>query len=98
KIPALTELKASDFVGHENDTLSLSIDIDGDGLVDRIQSSYWEKWGRMVVWGIEFGNGLTYEGKTATKRIGILPTKTNKVYDLVIECNDVLKWNGSTYE
>jgi hypothetical protein len=98
RLPTITELKSEDFVGREYDALTLSFDLDGDGSPDTIKSAYWERWGRLTSWQIEFGNGLVYEGDSSPKRIGVLKSKTNDVYDLVIECNEVLKWNGSTYE
>jgi hypothetical protein len=98
KLNAISELKADDFEGKEDEILFLTFDIDGDGKVDKIECSYWERWGRISSWNIKFGNGKSFEGNSSPKRIGILNSKTNNVYDLVLECDEILKWNGLKYE
>jgi hypothetical protein len=98
KLNALVEIKAEDFHGRENEELFLSYDLDGDGRDDKNTCLYWSRWGRISEWKIMFGNGGLYKGSNSPKRIGIMKTKTNNVYDLVLECNEILKWNGRTYE
>ncbi|VBB45999.1 conserved hypothetical protein [uncultured Paludibacter sp.] len=98
KLNAITELKASDFEGKEDKILSLTYDLDKDGKEDKIICSYWARWGRISNWIIKFGNGKSYEGVSSPKRIGIMQTKTNNVNDLVLECSEILKWNGKKYE
>lgn len=98
KLNAITELKANDFKGRENEVLFLTFDLDGDGKMDKLTCSYWERWGRITNWEIEFGNGKSYEGASSPKRIGIMNTKTNNVNDLVLECDEILKWDGWKYE
>jgi hypothetical protein len=98
KLKSITELTSANFENKENETLFLSFDIDGDGKQDKITSRYWFRWGVMKDWKVEFGNGKSYEGSSQPKRIGIYTTKTNGVYDIIVDCEDVLKWNGTTYE
>jgi hypothetical protein len=95
---SISEIKASDFNGKNDQEIFLKFDLDGDEIVDEIVCTYWERWGRIGKWWIEFGNGNYYEGESSPKRIGVLHSTTNNVYDLVIECDDVLKWNGEIYE
>lgn len=98
KLDAVTDLKANDFEGKDDEVLFLTFDLDGDGKVDKINCSYWERWGRIKNWNIKFGNGNLFEGNSTPKRIGILNSKTNNVYDLVIDCDDILTWDGLKYE
>ena len=98
KLSALLELKASDFEGKEDEVLLLKFDLNGDGKMDTLSCRYWPRWGRMFEWKINFGNGKAFEGSTTPKRIGIMATKTNNVHDLVLECDEILKWNGREYE
>lgn len=98
KLFALKELKASDFLGKESEQLILKFDLDGDDKIDSIMGSYWARWGRIGPWKIAFGNGKSFEGLSSPKRIGILKSKTNNVYDLVLECDDILRWNGWSYK
>ena len=96
---AIIELKTSFFVEQEGgETLLITFDIDDDGKLDSIiGSSEHTRWGEFS-WDIKFGNGKIINGFEATKRIGVLNSKTNNVYDLVIGCEDVWKWNGVKYE
>jgi hypothetical protein len=98
KLSAITELRSSDFEGKEDEVLFMSFDLDGDGKNDKISCSYWARWGRMGNWNIRFGNGELFEGKSTPKRIGVLNSKTNNAHDIVIGCEEVLKWNGLKYK
>ncbi len=97
-LECIKELTSKDFIGKEFEKLHLDLDIDGDGKMDRVSSEYWLRWGRMANWSIKFGNGKTFSDISTPKRIGFLATKTNGVYDLVLECETVFVWNGETYK
>lgn len=96
-ITAKPEIRASDFEERENETLYFSYDLDGDKKNDKILCTYWSRWGRIGSWVIKFGNGFEYTGRSSPKRIGVLSTKTNNVNDLILECGDIIKWNGIEY-
>ena len=98
KIPAIVELKSSDFNDDDKKRLFLNFDLDNDGLVDKITCSYWWKYASITDWKIQFGNGKSFKGDNNLRRIGILASKTKNVHDLVIDCDEILKWNGTTYE
>ena len=98
KITSMIEVKASDFKDREDEILFLTYDLDGDGKQDTLACSYWERWGRITNWSITFGNGTFYKGTSSPKRIGIMNTKTNNTNDLILECDEILKWNGQKYE
>jgi len=98
KINSIKELKSSDFYGKENKVLYLTYDLDGDGKIDKLICSYWERWGRLTNCKIIFGDGKSYYGESSPKKIGIMHTKTNNVNDLVIECDEILRWNRWRYE
>jgi len=98
KLSAIAELRSSDFKGREDETLHLEFDLNGDGHTDIISCTYWPRWGRIGQWQITFANGETYKGVTSPKRIGIMDSKTNNVHDLVLECDELVSWNGVGYE
>ena len=98
KLKAITEITSNDFKNREEEELFLFFDLDGDGEKDRITSSYWTRWGKLSNWRIDFVNGKNYKATTSPKRIGIMNTKTKGVHDIVIDCETILKWNGSKYE
>lgn len=97
------EIRSEDFkrLGMSgNDELSLVYDLDCDGKTDSIICKYWERWGSLF-WKIKFADGkkVTHGREIyCPKRIGVMKSKTNGVYDLVFECDDIVKWNGETYE
>ncbi|MBI1183086.1 hypothetical protein GC194_02355 [bacterium] len=98
KIPAVKEITSNEFIGQNASTLSLSCDLNSDGLTDSIVCSYWERWGAFSDWKIIFANGDVYYGKSTPKRIGILDAKTNGYFNLVVGCDEIIKWNGQEYE
>lgn len=97
-LKAITEIKSADFKDLKDEELYLKFDLDGDGKLDKIICSYWERWGRISTWKINFSSGLSFSGKSTPKRIGILNTKTNGINDLVIDCDKILKWSNGKYQ
>jgi len=102
-ITALSELKSDDFLPEENEQkteITLLYDLDQNGVKDKIIAGYWERWGILHNCKIIFNNEELQVDDVigSPKRIGILSSKTNGVNDLVIECDKILKWNGSNYE
>ena len=105
--PAIVQLTSEDFektypneLGNVDNRISLTFDIDHDDKIDTISASYWWRWGRLSWWKINFGNGSTYycEEYSSPKRIGIMKSTTNDVHDIVLECDEILKWNGETFQ
>lgn len=98
-IVAQKEIRSSSFEKDKEQEEVLSFDLDEDSKDDKIICKYWKRWGRMV-WKVEFGNGKVYDPKSdfAAKRLGVLRTKTNGLYDLVLDCSDILKWDGKGYD
>ena len=107
QVPAIVELTSLDYQNTYPDPhtsvdnrISMTFDIDNDYKIDTLSASYWWRWGRLLRWRINFGNGSTYycEEYSSPKRIGIMTSTTNDVHDIVLECDEILKWNGEAYE
>lgn len=95
---AIVEMRSEIFKGNnEEETHTLKYDLDGDGKKDTITGKLWERWGR-ILWTVDFANGKQFSSNVGCKRIGVLPTKTNGVHDLVCDQDGVLHWNGSEYK
>jgi hypothetical protein len=75
----------------------LRYDLDGDGLDDSIIGEYWDRW-NSINWKVKFANGKSFDGDGAYLRIGILPSKTNGVHDLVCGLDAVFAWDGNKYK
>ena len=96
KIRALTEIR-SDMFHSKNDTITLLFNLDQDKTLDTITCTLNYRWGRMNETKIHFGNGYVERLSLNTKRIGVLPSKTNGYHDLIIEFRDTLYWNKHHY-
>ncbi|HFA50667.1 MAG TPA: hypothetical protein ENJ95_16795 [Bacteroidetes bacterium] len=95
---AMQEMLPSDFSEYEKrNGKTLMYDLDGDGLKDSIIGKYWYRW-NSINWEVKFVNGKSFDGEGACLRIGILPSKTKGVHDLVCGLDNVFIWNGSKYE
>ena len=98
-LETLKEVKSSDLSDDEKKQgTSLVFDIDSDGEMDTIKISYWERWGSLQ-WEAKLSSTsldsppLSGDGK----RIGILPSKTNGVHDLVNHIDMIYRWDGNQY-
>lgn len=101
KVPMKTivQMMSDDLANTDPDTgKKLYYDLDGDGAKDYIHGTYWERWNLIGDWSIVFSNGKKYKGENSIRRIGILPTKTNGVHDLVLDYDEVMNWDGKQYK
>lgn len=80
-----------------NEAMGMTFDLDSDGKVDTITGKYWPQWSR-VMWSVKFGNGQQMEGGPPFKRLGILSSKTEGHFELVVDRDRVLEWTGKRYE
>ena len=97
RIMSVVDLISDEFDYEKQDEVrSLSFDLDGDGIEDKINAKLWHRWGRLV-WTIKFSNGAVYESHLACKRIGILATKSHSFNDLVCDQDQILRWSGTDY-
>ena len=96
-IDSLAELRSEQFnAAKPGETRTLTYDLDGDGLPDRIVGTLWLRWGR-IRWIVHFGRGGEFAGDDACKRIGVLSTRSEGVADLVCDQDRVLRWDGRGY-
>lgn len=95
-LSTLTEINSNEFDMDKEEIKYLNFDLDGNGLEDRLRCGLWTRWGR-IVWTVEWDNGTKTEVKSNCKRVGILPTKTKGVHDIVCDLDGVLIWDGEKY-
>lgn len=96
-IVAQKEILSSDFHnGKENDTICMSCDLDGNGLEDYINCTYWDRWDIMN-FEIIFNGDVLKCPEMGVSRIGVLSSKTNGMHDLIYNEDDVVKWDGKKY-
>jgi hypothetical protein len=71
---------------------TLEYDLDLDGKPDRLECSYWDRWGAVScsLNSSKYGEQMINGG---CNRIGILPTTANKMHDLVCDRSDILSWD-----
>lgn len=98
EMAAVAEFRASAFESiPETDTLKLQFDLDADGKMDLIWGTFWKNRGRLR-WSVNFGNGKIMWDGTPCKRLGILPTKTEGLHELVVDTDRILEWTGKRFE
>lgn len=96
KTPALEELRSDQFEGVSPDSpQQLVFDLNNDQLPDSITVTLWERWG--ILQGELMISGTRTSQALSGKRIGVLPTQTNGFYELVLNINDTLQWDGKVY-
>jgi len=75
----------------------LLFDLDGDNRLDTVFTEPYHKWNSSIC-SVNFANGISLNWiAIAVVRVGVLPTKTNGVHDLVVNLDHVLVWNGKEY-
>lgn len=97
RLKAKLEMLPEDFSDYEKRSEKvIKYDLDGDGKYDSIIGEYWDRW-NSINWKIKFANGKYFDGQAAYLRIGILPSKTNGVHDLVLGLDNIFIWTGDKY-
>ncbi len=79
-----------------NETRSFPYDLNDDGIPDQVIVEFWERW-KALMWSAQFSNGVTIQSQHSCKRLGVLPTQTLRVHDLVCDDDLVYRWTGYTY-
>ena len=96
-ITTIKEISVQDFHnGKENETISMTYDLDGNGIMDQIDCTYWDRWDALL-FNITV-NGKQTEYHTGYSRIGITENKTNGFHDLICGDNTIYRWSGEVYE
>ena len=98
-VVSIKELKSSDFHHEDEKHLRLKYDLDGNGITDFFECYYWSRWGSMMIRRFVLnGNEIKDDClNVGIKRIGILSSKTNGYHDLVLDEDEIIKWNGKKY-
>ena len=80
--------------------VNIDYDIDNDGYEDYIRL-YFKKsikgFDDLYFQSSSLKNQAIPINKRSVKRVGVLASETNGVHDLVLDCNEVMKWNGKKY-
>jgi len=79
-----------------NETRSFPYDLNDDGIPDQVIVEFWARWNQLM-WFAQFSNGVTIQSERSCQRMGVLPTQTWRVHDLVCDDHLVYRWNGYTY-
>lgn len=98
-IASVKELRSSDFHQESEKPMRLSYDLDGNGITDYFECYYWERWGCMTIRKFVL-NGKEVKDDDlhhSAKRIGVLSSITNGYHDLVIDEDEIVKWDGKKY-
>jgi hypothetical protein len=75
----------------------MTFDLDENGITDFFECRYWDRWDLLLFDIILNGNSLGCDNN-GVSRVGILSSKTNGVHDLICNENDIVIWNGESYD
>ena len=76
---------------------TLEYDLDLDGKPDRLSCNYWERWGAVSCTLTSSKHGqIAISG--GCNRVGILPTTTNSMHNLVCDRSEILRWDSDKLE
>jgi hypothetical protein len=97
KIAAVKEICITEFDSDlTEEEKSFYFDLNNDGKDETFSCVTWARWGTLnidLAFGEE-GEPIKFQGK----RLGILSSMTAGMHDIVIDLNDVYKWDGETYK
>ena len=94
-IVVLQEIRSSDFHnGKEQEVIRMRFDLDNNGI---IECKYWERWDALNFEIILNGEYLDLSGTYGVSRIGIGAGITNGMHDLICSDDEIIKWDGNTY-
>ena len=90
EIPAQVELRASMFEKEAlgNDKIGIQVDLNGDGVREKITCRYWERWGSLAQCEVIFSNSGSHPNidiGSAGKRLGVVKSKKNGWHELVMD-------------
>ena len=98
EVAAVKEIRSSVFEGAgPNATKELTYDLDSDGKDERVVCRFWERWGSLMYTILDDDGKVLAEDLPSAKRFGVLSTKTKGMQDIVIDFDDVYKWDGQKY-
>lgn len=93
----IKEIKNTDFNNdNPQEAIRMNYDLNGDGVEDTIECTFWDRWG--IILPSIIIDGVSYTSTMGYKRIGILNSRTNGYNDIVMGNNEIFKWNGTAYQ
>lgn len=91
------QLTALDLVENGKDSAELIVDLDGDEHEDAIVCEYWARWGSMQCIALSSKHPGNIRLRRGCKRVGVLASRTNGMFDLACGRNARLAFNGVNY-
>ncbi|MDY6868497.1 MAG: hypothetical protein SVT56_11480 [Chloroflexota bacterium] len=96
EMKALINIRSSDFNMEKADKeKTYSFDVDGDGKKETLSCRLWSRWGTVLC---TIKKDCKVIAKSiGGKRFGFLSSKTGGMHDIVINHDNIYKWNGKKY-
>ena len=86
------------YMGPENKTLTLTVDIDDDGGADSITCGIWPRWGSLSNCDLPLPGGTSQTLDFSCNRLGALKTLRNGFHELVCDNDTVLYFDGKSWK
>lgn len=99
KLQAIAEIRGVGalYTGPEDETHTLSVDIDDDGVTDSITCGIWPRWGILVHCELSLPEGITQTIDGSCDRLGALKTVRNGMHELVCNNDIVIYFDGKEW-
>lgn len=91
------QMTSADLAEAQKASDELIVDLDADGEKDAIICDYWARWGSMRCIALSSQHPGNLRFPHSCKRVGVLTTKTNGLFDLACGRNGRLVFNGVNY-
>lgn len=91
------QLTSLDLVEMGRNSAELIVDLDGDEQEDAIVCDYWARWGSMQCIALSSKYPGNIRLRRGCKRVGVLASRTNGMFDLACGRNGRLMFNGVNY-
>lgn len=99
KLQAMAEIRGVGalYLGPEDETLTLSVDIDDDGVIDSITCGIWPRWGSLTGCELPLPGAASQTLDVSCDRLGALKTVRNGMHELVCDNDTVIYFDGKNW-
>jgi hypothetical protein len=91
------QITSLDLIETDKNSAELAVNLDGDEQEDAIICEYWARWGSMQCIAISSQYPGNIRLRRGCKRVGVLASRTNGMFDLACGRNGRLVFNGVNY-
>ena len=99
KLKAFAEIRGvgAHYMGPEDKTITLRVDMDDDGIIDQITCGIWVRWGSLIGCELPLPGSASQTLNLSCDRLGALKTLRNGMHELVCGNDTVIYFDGKSW-